>query len=148
MRRRSLMIGVTAVGLALLGTTAALGHVHDPSVNRHAQLPANNRSAVISGTIRCDTGERLFVSAFLTQTKGRTSVLGFGGSEQMNCTGVSQGFSITVPAADEGTFKPGPAAARVSAFSCQQEFNEDFNDFVCTEHTDNGVVNTTVHLRR
>lgn len=147
MVRRLTVIAVAAAIFALLGTTAAMGHVRGLTVDRHAQLTAGGASVAVTGTMRCDAGEQGFVSVILSQNKGQTSVFGSGGTE-VPCTGFSVGYSVTVHAIEEGTFTPGPAAALVqgSAFFCSQLSPEGFCEG--ESHFDDETVNEVVHLRR
>jgi hypothetical protein len=125
--------------MTLVGATAASGHVQSATVDSKGQLLLDGAAAAVSGTIRCDTGEQGSVSVILSQTKGQQSVIGSGSDSDTFCTGSSQGWSVTVSALDEGTFKPGPAAARVDACSF---------DPINPAHGDCTTLNVTVHLQR
>ena len=142
MPRRPIIVTSFVAFVALLGTPAAFGHVSSATVNSKAQLLQAGASVVVSGTIRCDTGEDGSVSVILSQSQGQQSVIG-GGGASATCNGSSQGWSVTVFALDEGKFKPGPAAAYVQACS-----SLPFDPMNPDQHSDCETLNVTVHIRR
>jgi hypothetical protein len=139
MARKQVIVASLVALMTLVGATAASGHVQNATVDSKGQLLLDGAAATVSGTIRCTTGEQGSVFVILSQTKGQKSVIGSGSDSDIFCTGSSQGWSVTVTALDEGTFKSGPAAARVDACS---------NDMIDFTHSDCTTLNVTVHLQR
>ena len=101
----------------------------DVSINPDATFTRSG-SALVSGTVIC-SGDAVFagLEVQLSQSVGRVTINGFGGTE-VTCDGVTRPFTVDV-VADNGRFAGGKAANLTVAFACGTVMcSEDFEETV------------------
>jgi hypothetical protein len=88
---------------------------------------STDTTAVVTGTILCSMGDTLDIGVSITQTRGKSSIIGNGNVSGIACTGAPQSFAVPVDALLplNASYNKGPAFGIVSAFTSDGMGNFD-----------------------